>query len=224
MPESNSNALTIFDPQFKLKIAEEHKEAIASLISGTTPAQHIKTREGPKDRTTGKTVDLPYVTISYALRQFNLITGFSWSHKVISETILPNWWKAVEHLSGSTAKEDTTHVCPNCWHSTTNKAERRWSSAEVVGMFERCIRDLPKEIIVSIELTAYDRANDVSYSHTATGRAEVRFTPDGKPVSIGNARKGAESDALKKGMSMFGLFSDVYGPREEKEAKEEAAQ
>ena len=184
MPESNSNALTIFQSD----ITEQREEALKALVTGKTPKKYRKWREGPGNS------QVPYITVSHAVRQLGLLTGFRWSHRVLSKTMLPDWWKAVEAVQAS--------------------KEEGFTKEQVVKMFERCILQVPREISVSIELTIYD--GDTAYSHTATGKAEVKYS-QGKPISIGNAEKGAESDAIKKAASYLGLFNDIYGPKEELE-------
>ena len=190
MPEPNSNALTIFGAD----IVEQRREAMTALVTGKTPKKYRRWRDGPWDKDTGKYTRVPYITVSHAVRQLGLLTGFRWSHRVLSKTMLPDWWKAVEAVGAS--------------------KEENFTREQVVKMFERCILQVPREISVSIELTIYD--GDTAYSHTATGKAEVKYK-DGKPISIGNAEKGAESDAIKKAASYLGLFNDIYGPKEELE-------
>ena len=85
MPEGNDTALTIFDQVGK----EEQEAAIKNLISGKTPKEEIRWRDGPKDKETGLIVKIPYVNTYYVTRQGSLITGFRWSSECLEEKTWP---------------------------------------------------------------------------------------------------------------------------------------
>ena len=178
---SEEKALTIFEADF----AQQTEEAVKNFIEGRTPKSEIKYREG---RGGGQ---VPYVTGAYMTRQAGLLTAFKWSHRIISKRTVPNFWKAVEALQESAREE--------------------WSKADVIAMFKRLMTEIPKEVIVEVEVTLH--SNDgTPFTHTATGSKEVVYSRKGnQPVSIGDDEKAAETDAIKKALAYWGIANDVYG-------------
>ena len=192
---TNDNTdLTIFDPDEKSRklLIKERAIAVNRFIAGKTPIRHIKYREGNHKGV----ADIPYVTGSYLIRQVGLVTGFKWSHRVLQRRTLPDWWKAVTSIQ--------------------NSSKDSYTKDEVVGILTRCIQQVPREIMTDIELTVYD-AQDRPFVHTATGVNKVKYLQQSPttPVSIGNAEKGSETDAIKKALASMGFCPDVYGPKEE---------
>lgn len=99
----------------------------------------------------------------------------------------------------------------------------RWSS-EYMEDRARPNWDNPIEVGVRMKVTIWD-ASGKEYSHTCWGRKEViRYTKDdpkglgrwkvGDIVSLFDDLKAAESDAVKKCCSYFGIANDVYGGKE----------
>lgn len=71
------------------------------------------------------------------------------------------------------------------------------------------------EVNAVVRLTV-TRNGKVSYKEQ-TGTNEIRYRKsDSKPVSLGNNKKGAVSDALKKCASQFGIARDIYWLQEKK--------
>ena len=82
--------------------------------------------------------------------------------------------------------------------------------------------DKPVEVGVRVKVTIWDN-NGTQYSQGSWGQKDVaRYTKDdprgnykaGDIISLFDDLKAAESDAIKKALSYFGIANDVYGGKE----------
>lgn len=97
----------------------------------------------------------------------------------------------------------------------------RWAS-EYLEDKARPNWDSPIEVGVKVKVTIWDK-NGTPYSHTCWGGKDVvRYTKDdsrgnykaGDIISLFDDLKAAESDAIKKCISYFGVANDIYGGKE----------
>ena len=97
----------------------------------------------------------------------------------------------------------------------------RWAS-EYLEDKARPDWDRPIEVGVKVKVTIWDK-NGTAYSHTCWGGKDVvRYTKDdsrgnykaGDIISLFDDLKAAESDAIKKCISYFGVANDIYGGKE----------
>lgn len=77
-----------------------------------------------------------------------------------------------------------------------------------------------KSVVVRGRLTITNPSTGVSVTREQYGRKEVMFKKGtNEPMDFGNDMKAAASDALKKCVSQFGLFNDIYRDNELVEIK-----
>ncbi|HOX23623.1 MAG TPA: hypothetical protein PLL10_09175 [Elusimicrobiales bacterium] len=97
----------------------------------------------------------------------------------------------------------------------------RWAS-EYLEDKARPNWESPIEVGVKVKVTIWDK-NGTPYSHTCWGGKDVvRYTKDdprgnykaGDIISLFDDLKAAESDAIKKCISYFGVANDIYGGKE----------
>jgi hypothetical protein len=102
----------------------------------------------------------------------------------------------------------------------------RWSH-ETIDERARPNWDNPVELGTKVKITIYDKQGN-AYVHTAWGSKDVAryaekkdkqgkiLNPDqaNKIISLYDDMKAAETDAIKKALSYFGIADDIYGHRE----------
>lgn len=77
-----------------------------------------------------------------------------------------------------------------------------------------------KSVVVRGRLTITNPSTGVSVTREQYGRKDVAFKKGtNEPMDFGNDMKAAASDALKKCVSQFGLFNDIYRDNELVEIK-----
>lgn len=91
----------------------------------------------------------------------------------------------------------------------------RWDVETTTSMSEiqETIKMGFKQIVLQVRLTGWVLVDGewIPVVKTATGRADIKYRKGSDtPLDFGNDIKAAESDALKKAASKFGIASDIY--------------
>jgi hypothetical protein len=110
---SEDQRLTIFDVG-----QTEREEAIKSLLTGKTPDNQIRYREGRGNS------QQRYVNTYYSTRQANLLTGWRWSSKCLEEKARPDWNNPIEIGA---------HIEVTIWDAKGNEySHDAWGQKDVV--------------------------------------------------------------------------------------------
>lgn len=189
--------ITIFSESFN----DARSKALQSFFTGITPQSAIKERAG---RGGGK---VKYVTGYHMIEQISLITNFRWSHKRITEEYRPNKENPIEII---------TDVEVTIWDNNGNSYSHPGTGSKDVARYASDVYTKQwingKEQFIDLGLDETDMMWQQE-KRKQYHRYEIAHKR-GDIISLGDDRKAAETDAIKKALSYFGIARDVYGHKE----------
>jgi hypothetical protein len=189
---------------FNVALNNERTQALASFFQGATPRSEIRKREGRG----GGQVD--YVNGYWMFRQATLLTNSRWWHEKTGVKFRPNEENPVEitvyvNVTFEDYETGKTYTHPG----TGSKDVARYK------------KDTYKKDWINGKAVFIDLGID---NTDTTWKQENRKQKHlfeiehhkGEIISLGDDEKAAETDAVKKALSFFGIANDVYGHKEKK--------
>jgi hypothetical protein len=189
---------------FNVALNDERIQALASFFQGATPRNEIRKRTGRG----GGQVD--FVNGYWMFRQATLLTNSRWWHEKTGIKFRPDELNPAEitvyvNVTFEDYETGKTYTHPG----TGSKDVARYKE------------DTYKKTYVGKEQKFIDLGIDITDTTWQQEKRKQRHLFEiehhkGEIISLGDDEKAAETDAIKKALSYFGIANDVYGHKEKK--------
>lgn len=166
---------------------EDNMDLESAYNKLSRPFDTIAEREGAGGKT------YRYIPITEIIKRINDVFGLRWGFEILREELHFDQEKLeiTRRISKDAVDGEITASQRNIDERITHEAKQK-----------------PKSITTLCRITIRDE-NGIAYSKEAWGSQEVKYRTDNSLLNIGNDKKGATSDALKKCAELMGVALEL---------------